>query len=640
MSVKTALLRFTQTLSTRLVVLTVLWVGFMIASIAYTMTLSWRVEESGHLLALAESVNAQVYRVSLTTSSRFGSEDFAHELGAIRSAVNALDKNEWIAGYGGRSVERIRRSIDLIQQDWEMKLEPMLLATRDLATPLDVKVIESFGEGVLTLNRLVVEGRTGLMWQMRSIQILLIFLALASLFVIVYVLNRWVIQPTDLLLGSLKRLTLGELSTRVALTGSSEYERIGVGFNQMAERMQDLVENLEGNVAEKTKAIEEQNRNLAQLYALTSYFGESHTVDEMSEDFAVHLMQFTEAQGCAILLTDENSAQFQFVASDNLPQSIFAKLARQPMLREELAAFDTTGHPVRFTRGSDFVRALQIDGQATPGESDPVCGYLFHIRNGNKILGVFVLYYEEDVTLSEPRMRLYESFGSHLGIAVDNRRLIDRDQQHAVVQERNLMAQGLHDSIAQSLSFLNLQVQFLESGLKSGDTAFVNDTVAQIKEGVQQSYEDVRELLLNFRERIHAESFEQAIAMAVGRFEAQTHVKVQTVLHEKGQALTDRQKLQVTFIVQEALANVRKHSKATEARIDVENGADFTITISDNGTGIDPKLVEERKQRHVGLNIMRERSERIGAILWIGTVSPKLYPSGTSVRLTIPAARR
>ena len=59
------------------------------------------------------------------------------------------------------------------------------------------------------------------------------------------------------------------------------------------------------------------------------------------------------------------------------------------------------------------------------------------------------------------------------------------------------MAQGLHDSIAQSLSFLNIQVQLLESGLKNDDKALVNDTVAQIRTGVQECYEDVRELLLN-----------------------------------------------------------------------------------------------------------------------------------------------
>ena len=60
---------------------------------------------------------------------------------------------------------------------------------------------------------------------------------------------------------------------------------------------------------------------------------------------------------------------------------------------------------------------------------------------------------------------------------MDNVRLIERDQQYAVVQERTLMAQGLHDSIAQSLSFLNLQVQLLVSGLKSHDEGLVNDTV-------------------------------------------------------------------------------------------------------------------------------------------------------------------
>ena len=210
--------------------------------------------------------------------------------------------------------------------------------------------------------------------------------------------------------------------------------------------------------------------------------------------------------------------------------------------------------------------------------------------------------------LAAQNYRLYESFGSHLGVAIDNIRLIARDQQYAVVQERTLMAQGLHDSIAQSLSFLNIQVQLLESGLKNDDKALVNDTVAQIRTGVQECYEDVRELLLNFRERLHKESFAAAIATAIERFEIQTKLKAQIISEGKEPNLTDKQQLQVIFIMQEALANVRKHSHATDVRIVIDSRSDFTLTVMDNCFGIDMELLKQRCKRHVGMNIMRERA--------------------------------
>ena len=236
-------------------------------------------------------------------------------------------------------------------------------------------------------------------------------------------------------------------------------------------------------------------------------------------------------------------------------------------------------------------------------------------------------------------MRLYESFGAHLGVAVDNVRLIERDQQYAVVQERTLMAQGLHDSIAQSLSFLNLQVQLLVSGLKSHDEGLVNDTVSQIKTGVQECYEDVRELLLNFRERLHKEDFSTALHTAIERFELQTKLKAEIVSRGRDPGLSDKAQLQVIFIVQEALANIRKHSQATAVRIEIDFGRDFNVTVMDNGVGINTAILAEKSKRHVGMNIMRERAEKIGATVEIGPVDAAVFPHGTAVRLSIPEAR-
>ena len=68
--------------------------------------------------------------------------------------------------------------------------------------------------------------------------------------------------------------------------------------------------------------------------------------------------------------------------------------------------------------------------------------------------------------------------------------------------QRNLVAQGLHDSIAQGLNYLNLQVQMLDSSVRDGRFDQVAEIVPALRMGVQESYEDVRELLLNFRSRL------------------------------------------------------------------------------------------------------------------------------------------
>ena len=348
-------------------------------------------------------------------------------------------------------------------------------------------------------------------------------------------------------------------------------------------------------------------------------------------------MQFTEADACAVFLFGRDRKSLELIASDDLPPDAFTHLTRHPISVNDVAPCLKSDLPLRLTRDmpEDFLAELR-----STARSEFSTAYIFHIRNGGKDLGLFVLYFKNEETLPAQTYRLYESFGANLGSAVDNLRLIERDQQYAVIQERTLMAQGLHDSIAQSLSFLNLQVQLLEDGLKNSDKALVDDTVSQIKAGVQESYEDVRELLLNFRERLHKESFNEGIATVIDRFEAQTRLKVRLINTGRGAELGDKQKLQVIFIMQEALANVRKHSRATQVVVTIRNDDDFEMTVSDNGIGIDEDILKERSKRHVGLNIMKERASRINAQVSVGQVDRELFTTGTTVRLLISADTR
>lgn len=152
---------------------------------------------------------------------------------------------------------------------------------------------------------------------------------------------------------------------------------------------------------------------------------------------------------------------------------------------------------------------------------------------------------------------------------------------------------------------------------------------------MQESYEDVRELLLNFRERVHTESFSEAINTVIDRFESQTKLPVKLTITGPEAELTDRQKIQVIFIMQEALANVRKHSKATQVLINIEYGAQFKLSVIDNGIGINQDILKKRSKRHVGLNIMGERAQRIGAKVTVGAVAPEVFESGTCVELVI-----
>ena len=93
--------------------------------------------------------------------------------------------------------------------------------------------------------------------------------------------------------------------------------------------------------------------------------------------------------------------------------------------------------------------------------------------------------------------------------------------------------------------------------------------------------------------------------------------------------------VQVLHVVQEALSNVRKHARAREVWVEVQQAPQWRVEVRDDGLGFAPGAAEA-DQTHVGLRIMRERAQRIGAMVEVVSVPG----SGTAVALTLPERER
>jgi two-component system nitrate/nitrite sensor histidine kinase NarX len=245
--------------------------------------------------------------------------------------------------------------------------------------------------------------------------------------------------------------------------------------------------------------------------------------------------------------------------------------------------------------------------------------------------------------MSAREQTLLATLGAQLGVAVENQRLVSREKEMAISEERNLLAQELHDSIAQSLAFLNLQVQMLGGAMKRDDRNGAQVARQEIEAGVRECYADVRELLLHFRTRSSHEDIHHALRTTLQKFEQQTGIRV--LFSETGDAMpipADAQ-VQVLHIIQEALSNVRKHAGADLVDVAVRRGPVYIFTVRDNGRGFqtDGDAHPGESELHVGLSIMRERARRAGADLVVESAAGK----GTCVTLSLavsalaPAAR-
>ncbi len=199
-----------------------------------------------------------------------------------------------------------------------------------------------------------------------------------------------------------------------------------------------------------------------------------------------------------------------------------------------------------------------------------------------------------------------------------------------------MVAQGLHDSIAQGLTFLNIQVQLLEDSLQQGNIDEVIEIVPALQAGVKESYEDVRELLLNFRSRLAEGDLVRSLETTVDKFRRQTGITAEFVADVDGAPFPREQQLQILFIVQEALSNIRKHAVASRVEVSLADQKDFALTIRDNGIGFDVESLRQKGESHVGINIMRERAQRIRAAFDIASVPG----AGTTVVLHLPHEQR
>lgn len=622
-----------KSLSARLLLLTFVWVSFIVSSIGYTMLLNWELEATAAGKFVAAEIRYTIFRAALFTQPNYSDETFEAEAANISRHFHLLESGDQWLPLEIPATPDIDAHLKSLESRWHDDLYPMLERARESGVPVMLPSISQFAEEVSNFADEIEAYRADYLWQLRYLQILLIVLAIGSFFAIIALLLRWVIRPLDDLGEGIRHLSAGDLKARVTVREpNDEIGRITAGFNRMADRLDDFYSNLEQKVAEKTAVVEEKNRHLAQLYEISSFFSRQRSLDDMNAGFAERVMRYTEADACTIGIIDPRSGHTAVAHAENVPVELLQELAAQELEDVLCTRVFTKSYPicVHFDQETDDVAVLMHRyGFST--------GYCFQVRSAAGRVGCFTLLFNEDPALSSQMVQLLESVSSHLGVAIDNTRLIERDRQFAVIQERQLLAQGLHDSIAQALSFLNLQVQLLDDGIKHKDDQLRDESLEAIKAGVQESYEDVRELLLNFRERLHKGGFVEGVKSVIDRFEGQAHVCARLTVRGAGPDLTERQQLQVIFIIQEALSNVRKHAEAANVDVEIDNEEDLVVSIEDDGIGIDERLVSARKGQHVGLSIMAERASRIGASVDVARVSPE---GGTRVVLTLPAAAR
>ena len=213
------------------------------------------------------------------------------------------------------------------------------------------------------------------------------------------------------------------------------------------------------------------------------------------------------------------------------------------------------------------------------------------------------------------------------------RELAETNEALVIVQERQRIARELHDSLAQSLGYLHLGLATLDTELATGRTTQVEATLGDLRKAAREAYEEARQAIFGLRSMVSRSlGLIPTLTEYLHDWSRQTRIAVDLkVGPEEAVALPPVVEVQLIRIIQEALANVRKHAGARSVLVSIERDrASARASIRDDGVGFDPPAIDGRDR--FGIETMRERAEAVGGKLTLTSREGQ----GTTVEVELP----
>ena len=262
---------------------------------------------------------------------------------------------------------------------------------------------------------------------------------------------------------------------------------------------------------------------------------------------------------------------------------------------------------------------------------------------GRDVLGVYTLFFEEDPLLSPATEAMLRLIGQLLGLTLHNARIERERLRVTVMRERQEMVNEVHDAIAQTLTYVKMRLPLLNEAMLAHDDKRSMKYFSDVKSAVGEVHHNLREVMTYFRTRMDPLGLLHALQGIGEGFFDRNGIKLEIRNSAQNLNLTDEQEVQVFHIIQEALANIAKHSMARRALVAIDRTPDrLEFLIEDDGLGMTEPFVSTivttaaglGPSRHFGLEIMRGRAQRLGASIEVG----RNEGGGTRVRLVLPVS--
>lgn len=387
----------------------------------------------------------------------------------------------------------------------------------------------------------------------------------------------------------------------------TSFQPVASAINHLIDENQHLYDDMEGILKKQIQRLSQKSASLETLYSVSSKLNKLHSTEELFDYFLGMFVKMTGASsGAARSLADDG--ELYLVAQCGVVDSQGQELhvLNSDCFCGEVAMAEQAG--VQFS----VHNCAKCVGEKSKKIAD--VGTIFiPLRHHGKTLGIFNLFFDQEPSLAYDERALLESIAENIAVALDKSALDEQTKRMELSQERLFLSQEIHDSLAQTIYSLKLQVSVLGNSLKQAKQLDAYHQIEALQGNITQANQELRELMCNFRVPLDPKGIEVSLENLVNRFKSEEGIA--TYLQVEGKfKVTPEVEMQIMRITQEALSNIRKHAKARNVRILLSAQPKCQLLIEDDGVGfVKDQNTSEVMGNNIGMNIMQERAQRVGA---------------------------
>ncbi|WP_100638306.1 histidine kinase [Marinobacter salexigens] len=560
-----------------------------LVSMATTLGISKSIEGNATAINLAGALRMGAFRLLSHAASPEESNARIHSLAS--QYERDLKDRHITRAIPGTKDHPLTKQYQTISTIWEESLRPKLEA-HSSGVPVSAEILATTEAYVDSVNQLVsmlerrTEARIGLLHLIQIISLALSILIITALFLD---LRNRVLKPLRKLVTIARAVGEQDFSQKANMKGSDELAQLGIAFDQMSSELALTYYELEERARSKTEELETSHTALQLLHTASRNLFANHDLCNGAVPMLQELESLLGIGPIRLYLHDKESTEpVQAITTASTERPFYCRdhecnaCLVTPEVYDELPIDDNDGRRL-----------------------------LLPIRTPGKLLGTLEVWYPAETGLSDTARRLLETLSDQLATAIFLEQQITDEQRVTLAEERTVIARELHDSLAQSLSYLKMQVARMRRLNIDGDQKAAHDAILdELSTGLNSAYRQLRELLATFRLKLDTPDLGTALRKTIEEFSTRLGKPVVLNYNLPPQALSPNEEIHTLQIVREGLANAVKHADATEVFVDVVfESPQVKAKIRDNGKGLPQS---GQPVNHYGLIIMQDRARTLG----------------------------